>query len=271
VILFSFLALALVSSSSITGAHAAAIPDELKGIGITEKLGSTVDIQNLTFRNEAGESVVLADYFKSHRPVLLTLVYYECPSLCGFVLNGVKDSLKKFAWNPGEQFEMVTVSINPKETPELASAKKESYLKAYGRPGAEKGWHFLTGEESMVQKLAAQVGFGYRWVPKEKQYAHGAGMFVLTPEGKVSRVLYGIEYHERDLKLALVEASSGKVGTIIDRIILFCYQYNPATKKYSVYLSRVMQTGCAGTVMVFGAYLGVFWRRQRKISQVQGS
>ena len=244
------------------------VPAALKDIGITEKLGSQVSIQDLTFKDEDGKDVKLADFFSKKRPVLLNLVYFECPNLCSFVLNGLVDSLKPFPWTPGKEFEIVTVSIDPHEKPSLASKKKANYLRSYGRPEATTGWHFLTGDEKLIKRLASEVGFGYRYNEEERQYAHSAAQFVLTPEGKISRYLYGIEYSEKDLRLALLEASNGQIGTIVDRFMLFCYRYDPQSRRYSVYLTKVMQTGCAGTIVVFGGYLAVFWRRQRKLEVV---
>jgi protein SCO1/2 len=180
------------------------------------------------------------------------------------MLNGLVKSLKTLDWTPGPNFEIVTISVNPKETFELAGQKKDSYIRAYGRPEAASAWHFLTGEESQSRKIASEVGFGYRYDPDEKQYAHSAVLFVLTPEGKVSRYLYGIEYQNKDLKLALLEASNGKIGNVIERFLLFCYRYDPHLRQYSVYLTRLMQTACGLTILVFGGYLGLFWRRQRK-------
>jgi protein SCO1/2 len=255
------LAIAMGWSPSV---YAQEVPDELKGVGIKEHLGEMVSIQSLTFKDESGRSVQLSEYFKKGRPVLLNLVYYECPNLCNFMLNGLVTSLKTFDWTPGQKFEIVSVSINPAEKSELARLKKEAYMKAYGRPEAAEGWHFLTGEESQIQKLSAEVGFGYKYDEKEKQYAHGAAMYALTPTGKISRYLYGVEYPNKDLRLALLEASNGKIGTVVDRFLLFCYRYDPLTRKYSVYLTKLMQTGCGATVLIFGSYLLVFWRRQRK-------
>lgn len=240
------------------------IRPEPKEIGITEHLGSQLPLSNFTFKDEAGKTVQLSSYFQKGHPVLLTLVYYECPNLCNFMLNGLLNSLKKLDWTPGEKFEIVTVSINPRESAELASRKKAAYISAYGRPNAASGWHFLTGEESQIRDLASQVGFGYRYDTNEKQYAHSAAIFALTPEGKISRTLYGIEFPDKDLRLALLEASHGKIGTVMDRLLLFCYKYDPQTRKYSVYLTKLMQAGCGSTMIVFGGYLMVFWRRQRK-------
>lgn len=241
-----------------------ALPVELQAARITETLGAQVDIANLRFRDEQGNEVALSRYFAAKKPVILTLVYYECPNLCNFLLNGFTDSVKGLDWTIGDRFEVVTVSINPRETPALAAAKKESYLKEYGRPEAARGWHFLTGEESQVQALAKQVGFGYRYDPKEKQYAHSAGIFVLTPTGRLSRLHFGVMFQPKDLKLSLLEASDGKIGTVIDRIMLFCYRYDPVKKTYSVYLTKVMQAGGVGTLLIFGSYLGLFWSRQRR-------
>jgi len=245
-------------------ASASLIPDELKGIGITEHLGDQVFLDDYTFKDETGKDVKLAEYFHPGRPVLLTLVYYACPNLCNFLLNGLVKSLKTLDWTPGQKFEIVTLSINPKEKPPLAEKKKAAYLESYGRKGAGAGWHFLTGDEGQVRKLADQVGFGYRYEPQDDQYAHSAAMFVLTPEGKISRYLYGIEFKNTDLRLSFLEASNGKIGTIMDRILLFCYRYDPQTRKYSIYLTKVMQAGCGLTLLIFGGYLALFWRRERK-------
>lgn len=254
------LALALVT----THARAEEVPYELRGVGITEHLGSDVSIGDLHFKSDTGEDVALSKYFTSGRPVILALVYYECPNLCNMLLNGLTDSLKSLDWTPGERFDIVAVSINPKETPELAAKKKASYVVSYGRAQSTKGWHFLTGEESQIRKLASQVGFGYAYDEREKQYAHSSAIYVLTPEGKISRYLYGIEFRPKDLKLALLEASSGKIGSVVDRFVLFCYHYDPKTRSYSMVLNRVMTTGSAGMTLIFGGYLAVFWRRERK-------
>ena len=259
-----FFGVCLALAAPFAALAAEPLPEQLKDVGITEKLGQSVAIHELKFRDEAGQPVTLSKYFASGKPVMLNLVYFSCPHLCTFVLNGTVDSLKKFEWTPGEQFEMVSVSIDPTETAELAAKKKESYLESLGKPAAAKGWHFLTGEESQIKRLASEIGFGYRYEASEKQYAHAAANFVLTPEGKISRILYGIEYAQKDLRLSLVEASNGKIGTIVDRFLLFCYRYDPVTRKYSIYLTKIMQAGCAATILVFGGYLALFWRRQRR-------
>jgi protein SCO1/2 len=240
------------------------IPNELKGVGFTEHLGSPVSIDEIHFKNETGQDVALSTYFRRGKPVILAMVYYGCPNLCNFMLNGLTQTLKNLDWTAGERFDIVTVSINPKETPDLAAKKKAAYVESYGRKQSAPGWHFLTGEESQIEKLASQVGFGYRYDEREKQYAHGSAIYVLTPEGKISRYLYGIDFRPQDLRLSLLEASSGKIGSVVDRFLLFCYHYDPQTRRYSVVVNRVMETGCGGTVLFFGGYLTVFWRREKK-------
>lgn len=243
---------------------------DMTGIGITEKLGESVDL-NLQFTNELGQTVRLGDYFTEKKPVIISLAYYECPMLCGIVLNGVVDGLKGMDWTPGKEFTVINVSIDPKEKFDLAAAKKKNLLEALGKPEAAAGWHFLTGDENPIKTLATQLGFGYRWDEKEKQYAHGAGIFVLTPEGKLSRILYGIQYRPSDLRLSLLEASSGKIGTIIDRLILFCYAYNPVTRQYSMMLTRVMQIGAIVTTLLLGAFIAIARKREldsQKLNQV---
>jgi protein SCO1/2 len=260
----SMMAMALSVALFSCPGQSAEIPKPLQDVGILDKNGAQVAIRELTFRDETGAEVRLEKYFQAKRPVILTLVYYECPNLCNFLLNGLVDSMKPLEWTPGKRFDIVSVSINPKETPELATAKKASYLKSYGRPEASEGWHFLTGSDDQVRRLADQVGFQFKYDEKEQQYAHAAGLFVLTPEGRLSRTLYGIAWQVKDLRLALLEASNGKIGTVIDRILLFCYRYNPDTRKYSMALMRVMQAGGAITVLMMVSMFMIFWRKQRR-------
>lgn len=261
-----FLVLAVpFASANQRQAKKPGVPEALKEVGIVERLGESVSINELQFVNEDGKTVSLSQYFKRGKPVLLNLVYFECPTLCSFVLNGLLDSLKRLSWTPGQEFELLTISIDHRETPKLAATKKAAYLKEYGREGAENGWHFLTGTEDQIRKLAAQVGFGFKYDEQEMQYAHGAVLTALTPEGKISRYLYGIEYSQKNMRLALLEASNGAIGTVIDRVLLFCYRYDPASRKYSVYATRLMNAGAAGTTLIFGGWLAMFWRRQRKL------
>lgn len=233
-----------------------------RDITIEQKLNEQVPL-NLTFRDESGREVQLREYF-GKKPILLTLVYYECPSLCGLVLQGLLKSLRVLNYTPGEQFDIVTVSISPKETPELAAAKKQNFLKEYGRLDAAKGWHFLTGEETQIRKLADAVGFRYVYDPKSGQYAHAAGVMLLTPSGKVARYFYGIEYSPRDLRLGIIDASQGKVGSPVEKVILFCYQYDPTTGKYSLAIIRIVQLASVLTVMVLGGFMATQFFREKR-------
>jgi protein SCO1/2 len=231
-------------------------------ITIEQKLNEQVPL-DLTFHDESGRTVQLREYF-GKKPVLLTLVYYECPSLCGLVLQGLLKSLRVLKYTPGDQFDIVTVSINPKETPALAAAKKQNFLKEYGRLDAANGWHFLTGEEPQIRRLADAVGFRYVYDPKSGQYAHAAGVMLLTPDGKVSRYFYGIEYSPRDLRMGIIDASQGKVGSPVEKIILFCYQYDPTTGKYSLAILRVVQLSSAFTVLLVGGFMVLQFYREKR-------
>ncbi len=248
--------------------RASSIPKELEGAGIVEKLGTQIPAADVVLKDEAGQEVTFQSLLRPGRPSLLAMVYYECPNLCTLVLSGLLDALKAFQWTPGSEFDVIAVSINPKETAELATKKKENYLRSLAKPVPPEGWRFMTGTEEQVRKLADAIGFGYRWDSESEQYAHSAALFVLTPDAVLSRILYGVQYGLKELKLALVEASNGKVGSVVDRILLFCYRYDPVTRKYSLVLTRVMQLACAGMIVVLGAYLGVFWLRQRKKGSV---
>lgn len=234
---------------------AEATPYELRDVGITEHLGDTIDL-DLPFVDESGNAVTLRKYFEGPIPVLVNLVYYECPSLCSLLLNGVTDTLTNMAWTAGKEFRIVSISIDPGEGPDLASAKKASHLEVYDRPEVAGGWHFLTGKEEHIQKLAAQLGFGYRYDADSDEYAHAAAVMVLTPQGKISRYLYGIQFRPRDYKLALLEAAEGKIGTVIDKLLMYCYHYDPQGKKYALFATNLMKA--AGGVTVFGVGLMVW-------------
>ncbi len=233
-------------------------PELLKQVGIDQKLNQSIPL-NLTFRDENGQTVELAQFF-GQKPVILTLVYYNCPMLCTQVLNGVESGLKELPTDIGKQFEVVTVSIDPAESHVLAKVKQEMYVGMYGRPGAAQGWHFLTGDEPQIKQLADAVGFRYAYDPDTKQFAHASAIIVLTPEGKISRYFYGIQYPSRDLRLGLVEASEGKIGTPVDQVLLFCYHYDPATGKYGLLISHVIQAGGALTVLILGIGMLILFR-----------
>jgi protein SCO1/2 len=233
-------------------------PELLKHVSIDQKLNETIPL-NLTFRDENGAPVRLAQFF-GKKPVILTLVYYNCPNLCTQVLNGVESGLKELPMDIGKQFDVVTISIDPTDSHVLAKVKQEMYVGMYGRPGAAQGWHFLTGDEPQIKRLADAVGFRYAYDPNTKQFAHYSGIMLLTPEGKISRYFYGIQYPSRDLRLGLVEASEGKIGTPADQILLFCYHYDPSTGKYGLLISHVIQAGGALTVLILGIAILLLFR-----------
>ena len=234
------------------------------GVGIDQRLGQQVPL-DAVFRNEAGRTVRLGDYF-GNKPVILSLVYYDCPMLCTLSLNGLLRSLQLMNLSAGREFEIITVSFDPRETPVLASAKKNVYLTLYNRPGAWDGWHFLTGDEVSIRRLTDAVGFRYKWDEQSGQYAHAAGILVLTPQGKVSHYLYGIEYPARDLRLSLVEASRETIGSPVDQVLLFCYHYDPATGKYGLVVTRALQLGAALTVLILGSFMLVSFLHDRRRS-----
>lgn len=226
-------------------------PELLKDVGIDQKLNAQVPL-DLSFVDENGNAVQLEDYFGQGKPVVLTLVYYNCPMLCTQVLNGTLNSLKLQSLDVGKDFNVITVSIDPTDKPKLARAKWEVYTGIYSRPTGAQGWHFLTGQEPQIRALANAVGFRYAYDADSHQYAHASAIMVLTPEGKVSRYLYGIEYPSRDMRLALVEASEGKIGTPVDQLLLFCYHYDPHTGKYGVLVSRILKFAGGLTVVLMG-------------------
>lgn len=239
------------------------LPADLEGVGVDEHLGEELDL-SLPFVSDTGEEVTLGQYFQSHKPVLMAMVYYTCPSLCNHHLNALNDTMKKLEWTAGDQFEIVAVSMNHREGPDVAAAKKKTYIEAYGRPESADGWHFLTGTEENVKKLADQLGFKFRWIPDQEQYAHAAVAYVVTPGGKLSRYLYGLSVDDETLKLSLLEASDGKIGSVIDQILLFCLQFDPAKNKYTLYAWNVMRLGGGMTVLVLALLLVPIWLREKK-------
>ena len=243
------------------GEPAQSLPGVLGRIGIDQRLNEHVPL-DLPFIDETGGEVRLGDFFGT-RPVILALVYYECPMLCMQALNGLVTALGVMSFEPGREFEVVAVSINPREGPGLASQKKASYLERYGRPHTAAGWHFLTGTEASIERLADAVGFRYEFDPAIQQYAHGAGIEVLTPTGAISKYFYGIEFSARDIRLGLIEASEHRIGTPIDEVLLFCYHYDPSTGKYGAAVLRLVRVAGVATVLGFLSFLGVALRRER--------
>jgi len=255
-------AMAVTAVAAPAGAQLAdQVPPQLEEVGVDEHLNASLPM-DLEFRDEAGAVVELGDFFDGTKPVILTLNYYKCPMLCGLQLNGLLDGLMDLEWTPGQEFELVTVSINPLETPALAAEKKQNYIKRYERPSAASGWHFLTGREPEIRQLASTLGFGYTYDRETGEYAHAAAIFVVTPDGRIARYLYGIEYPPKRLRLALLEASAGEIGNTIDQLILYCYHYDPANRRYSPVAMNIMRVGGSATALMVGVTLGAYWLRE---------
>ncbi len=228
-------------------------PEILREIGFDQKLGGRISL-DLAFRDESGREVRLADYFEE-RPVVLSLVYYDCPMLCTLSLNGLARALKVLSFVPGQEFEVLTVSFDPRETPDLAAAKKKAYMAQYQRKEGARGWHFLTGDAAAVRTLTEAVGFRYVWDDDTQQFAHPAGIVVATPEGTISQYLFGVEYSPKDLRLALVDSAGGRIGNPIDQLLLYCYQYNPSSGRYSASILNLVRVGGLLTVVAMTAFI----------------
>jgi protein SCO1/2 len=237
-----------------------ALPGALAGVSIEQRLNQQVPL-DVIFRDEAGRSVPLSSFFEPAKPVVLALVYYRCPMLCTEILTGLESSLKAVSLDAGRDFQVVSVSFDPKDTPELAASKKQMYLKRYNRRDSANGWHFLTGDEANIRALTDAVGFHYKYDPATGQFAHASAILILTPEGRISKYFYGVEYAPRDLRLGLVEASREKIGTPVDQILLYCYHYDPATGKYGAIAMNIVRGAAAVFLLVGGAILLVFFRR----------
>jgi len=239
-----------------TAIAASVLPPALRNIGVDQNLNAQIPL-NLVFRDDSGREMPLSSYFGS-RPVVLALVYYQCPMLCTQVLNGMVMSLRGMSLESGRDFDVVTVSIDPTEMPDLAAKKKAEYLRRYAK--GTDGWHFLTGAEPQIKELAHSVGFRYAYDPKTKQYAHASAIMVVTPTGKLSRYFYGIEYAPRDLRLGLIEASENKIGSPVDQILLYCYHYDPNTGKYSAIVMNIVRLAGVLTLLILVPFLIWLWR-----------
>jgi protein SCO1 len=237
------------------------LPAELESVGVEEHLDSQLPL-DLPFVDSSKRKVTLGDCFKSGRPVVLTMNYSNCPMLCSLQLNGLFDGMKRMEWVLGKEFDMVTVSIDPEESSERAQLTKQKYMKGYGT-GTPSAYHCLTGEDANIKELAAAVGFKYRYEKKTKQYIHAAVTMVCTPEGRISRYLYGVDYNPQTVKFALLEASEGKIGTTVDKMLMFCFHYDAESGKYGPSGFRMMQLGGLLTLFVFGGVLIKFWRREK--------
>jgi protein SCO1/2 len=239
------------------------IPAPLARVGVDERLDAALPLQ-LTFQDDVGRDVTLGSYFRPGRPVLLTLNYYRCPMLCTLELNGLVAGMKELPWTPGDEYTVVTVSIDPRETPALARAKKRSYLEDLGRPSADAGWHFLTGSPASIAALTTAVGFSFEYDKETDQYGHAAVVMLATPEGRVSRYLYGVTFEPATLKLALLSASKGAIGSTWERFILYCYHYDAERGRYTLQAMSIMRAGGALTALVLASVVGGFWLRDRR-------
>ena len=242
------------------GISSAGVPKALREIGFDQHIDARIPL-DVPLRDETGRPVAIGDYF-GKRPVVLLFAYYDCPMLCTQVLNGLSTALGVLSLAPGQDFEIVTVSFNPHDTPEAARAKKAIYIERYKKAGAAQAWHFLTGDRPAIDRLTKAAGFKYAWDADTKQYAHPTGVIVLTPDGRLARYLFGIEYGPRDLRYAIVEASAGRVGNAVDTLLLYCYHYDPETGRYGLAIMRTIRVAAAGTVLALAGFIIVMVRRE---------
>ena len=243
-------------------------PPGLKNVGVQQNLNQQIPADSI-FTDDLGRTVRLGDYF-GKRPMILNLVYYNCPMLCGEVLSGLESSLRMMKFDVGKEFDVLTVSFDPRETPEMAAAKKAEFLKRYKRAGAEQGWHFLVGKQDAIDALTKAAGFQYQYDEQTKQFAHASAIMILTPEGKIAQYYYGIEYPPKDLRLGLVEAGQGKIGNVVDQLLLYCYHYDPEKGKYSAIVMRIVRLAGVATMLLLGAL--IFWLvRSSPVQGLQGA
>ena len=261
----ALLSFALLSASvcaqmnnGIMGPPANSRPPRLENVGIEQHLDAQVP-PDLTFRDDSGKSVRLGDYF-GRKPLILNLVYYNCTMLCGEALAGLASAMRLVKFDVGNEFDVITVSFDPRETPEMAAAKKIDYVKRYGRPNAAAGWHFLTGPPESIDALTKAVGFQYQYDARSNQYAHATAIMVLTPQGRISRYFYGVDFPPKDLRMGLVEASQGKIGNAVDAVLLYCYHYDPETGKYGAMVANILRLAAAATILIMGIFLFILWR-----------
>jgi len=262
-------------TQGIMSPPANARPPYLTNVGIEQHLDAQIPA-DLNFTDDTGRAVKLGDYF-GKKPLILNLVYYNCPMLCGETLAGLTGSMKMIKFDVGNQFDVLTISFNPKETPQIAAEKKKDYLKRYGRPNAAAGWHFLTGPPDSINALTKVVGFQYQYDAAKNQYAHATAIMVLTPQGRISRYFYGVDFPPKDLRMGLVEASEGKIGNAVDQILLYCYHYDPAAGKYGAVVANMLKIGGAITVLILAGLILILLRMEKAVmrrnnwSQVRGS
>lgn len=258
--------LAAFAASALAQVYADEVPAELRGVGVTQQLDAALPL-DAPFFDEHGRPVKLGDYFRAGRPVAITLNYFRCASLCNYQLNGLVDALKPMpGFAPGEKFELVTVSFDPLENAQLAKLKKDAYIAELGQPGVERGWHFLTGSKESIRALTSAVGFGYRWNQEEQIWAHDAALIVCKPDGRISRYLGGLHYEPDVLRLSLVEASAGKVGSFWDAVFLTCFHYDAKAGRYTPAVMNIMRLGGVATLLLLGGVVGGYWVRERRRS-----
>ena len=256
----SLVAVVLLLTLTQTGFSKESTPKALEGVAISENLGKHIDL-NLTFQSKEGQEVPLGNYFKAGKPVLLTLNYFQCEMLCNMQLMKLIEGMKNLDFVPGVDFQLLTVSIDPRNTPQMAGEKASVYLKELAKPAAQ--WDMLVGKEENIRALAERVGFSYKYDKESDQYAHGAAIYFLSPEGKLTRYLYGLEYPAQQLKFALMDASEGKVGSTLDKFVLSCFQYVNHDGKYTLFAFSMMRGGAVLTVSFLGIWIGAFWRREQ--------
>jgi len=240
-------------------------PPRLENVGIEQHLDAQVP-PDLTFRDDTGKTVKLGDYF-GRKPLILNLVYYNCTMLCGEALAGLASAMRLVKFDVGNEFDVVTVSFDPRETPEMAAAKKKDYVSRYGRANAAAGWHFLTGQPQSINALTKAVGFQYQYDPKTNQYAHATAIMVLTPQGRISRYFYGVDFPPKDLRMGLVEASQGKIGNAVDAVLLYCYHYDPETGKYGAMVANILRLAAGATILFMGTFLFILWRMDLSVTR----
>lgn len=259
-----FVAADITKPGSLTADQA---PSELAGVGIKEQLGETLDL-DLLVTDDQGQPRALRTFFDGQKPVLLSLVYYNCPGLCSLHLNGLIDGLKLLDWSPAKEFTFLTLSFDSKESFDLGAAKKKNYLKVYGKPNIDQGWHFLTASEQVVQQLTQKVGFSFKWDEAGQEWAHSSAAIFLSPEGKITRYLHGVVFEPDQLRLAFNEAASGTVGTIVDHLVWYCFKYDPQQSKYVIYAFRLVQLGGGLIVILLALILLPTWWRERKKKEI---
>lgn len=241
------------------------LPNVLKTVGIEQKLGEQLPL-DAVFKNEDGKEVKIGEYFGKGRPVILALVYYECPMLCNEVLNGLTGSLKGISFDAGKEFDVLAISFDARENekPELTKNKKIGYLERYARPNTENGWHFLTGKQEEIDKVTKAVGFNYEYDKQTDQFAHAGGIMIITPEGKISRYFYGIDYSPKDVKFGIMESAQNKVGNPAEQLLLYCFHYDPSTGRYGLAVMNVIRIAGVLTLLGMGGMFFVFWRYNKK-------